>query len=145
MFKTAFFAAAVLVLGACATQKVSKNTNPSDLAGEWNIMSVSGQPVKTTEKTPFIGFNTAEKRIFGNSGCNLMNGSYQLNDKQAGQISFGRMASTMMMCPDMDTESKVLKAVEGVKAYSIETRKDKAAILNFYDTKGDLIMTLEKK
>lgn len=142
IFKTALFTASVLIMSGCATQKGVKNTDPQALAGEWSIVSVDGQPVTSTEKVPFIGFNTAEKRVSGNSGCNLMNGSYEA---QAGKITFGRMMSTMMMCPDMETERKVLKAVEEVKTYSIENPKDKPAVLHLSNAEGKSIITLEKK
>ena len=38
----------------------------SSLDGEWNITEVDGQKI-STERMPFIGFDVAQKRIYGNS------------------------------------------------------------------------------
>ena len=47
----------------------------SSLDGEWNITEVDGQKI-STERMPFIGFDVAQKRIYGNSGCNRMMGRF---------------------------------------------------------------------
>ena len=37
---------------------------------------MDGQKI-STERMPFIGFDVAQKRIYGNSGCNHMMGSFE--------------------------------------------------------------------
>ena len=47
----------------------------SDLSGEWVIELVNGKKiVGTAEVTPFNGFNLDKSRIYGNVGCNTING-----------------------------------------------------------------------
>ena len=55
-----------------------------------------------------LGFDEACKYI----GCLL----YTSNAKS---ISFPGVASTMMACPDMETEGKVLKAINEVKSFDV--------------------------
>ena len=50
---------------------------------------------------PFIGFDVAQKRIYGNSGCNRMMGSFEADSLKPGTLKFGQIGSTRMMCPDM--------------------------------------------
>ena len=52
------------------------------------------------QEFPFIGFDTNTGKVFGNSGCNRMMGSFDVNAKP-GTIDLGAMASTRMACPDM--------------------------------------------
>ena len=74
----------------------------------------------TTEVTPFIGFNTAENRIYGNVGCNTINGALLQNEKTANSLKFENIATTMMMCPDMETETTVLNALNETRSFSIK-------------------------
>ena len=50
-----------------------------------------------------------------NAGCNRMTGTFEADSLQPGKISFGQVGATRMMCPDMDTENKVLQALNTVK------------------------------
>ena len=68
------------------------------------------------EKQPFIEFNIAEKSLHGNAGCNLINGAFQVDDENPSAISFPQVISTMMACPDMEVEGRVLKALNSVQS-----------------------------
>ena len=59
----------------------------SSLDGEWNITEVDGQKI-STERMPFIGFDVAQKRIYGNSGCNRMMGSFEADSLKPGTLKF---------------------------------------------------------
>ena len=72
----------------------------SSLDGEWNITEVDGQQI-STERMPFIGFDVVQKRIYGNSGCNRMMGTFEADSLKPGALKFGQIGSTRMMCPDM--------------------------------------------
>lgn len=90
----------------------------SSLSGEWNIIEINGSAVvpAPNQEFPFIGFDTKTGKVYGNSGCNRLMGSFDVNAKP-GQIDLGALGSTRMMCPDMTVEKNVLAALGQVKKY----------------------------
>jgi heat shock protein HslJ len=65
------------------------------IAGKWELMPV--MPSDTaTGKIPQLNFDLTTKKFSGNTGCNVMSGSFEIN-KDA--LSFGaNMISTKMVC-----------------------------------------------
>ena len=90
----------------------------SSICGELNIIEVIGTAVVPApgQEFPYIGFDTKTGKVFGNSGCNRMMGSFDVNAKP-GTIDLGALASTRMACPDMTVENNVLSALNKVKKY----------------------------
>lgn len=114
----------------------------SVLKGEWLITEVNGEAIPTgMEKQPFIAFDVKEKLIHGNAGCNLMNGGFKTDAANAQSITFPAVASTMMACPDMDTESKIMKALNEVKSFDVLS----GGGIGLYDGNGSLVLVLAKK
>lgn len=110
-----YAAAAIFTLASCQSSKNITALAPTDFSGEWNIVEVNGTAINLKEY-PFIGFDTENGRIYGNTGCNNVTGSYALNEKP-GTLELGQMASTMMAGPNMDVERNVLNALGQVKSY----------------------------
>lgn len=114
----------------------------ADLEGHWLIKKAMDLTIpEGMEKAPFIEFNTATKRLHGNAGCNLINGTYVTDDNNTSAISFPQVISTMMACPDSNVESTVLKALNAVK--SIGHLDD--GNIGLYDESGSLVLMLSKK
>lgn len=109
---------ATLFMGIVAASCHSSKTalQPEALNGEWNIMTV-GDKQATAAKQPYIGMDIEAKRLYGCAGCNRIIGSVETEPGKAGQVSFGKVGSTRMLCPDMDTESAVLEALNKVSGY----------------------------
>lgn len=108
--KRLFFLTAVagaLLMTSCQTTNTA--FSPAKMEGEWNITEINGAQV-SAQPYPYIGFDTQEGRVYGNSGCNRLTGTYTLKGKK-GRIELSQMASTMMACENMDLEQKVLKAL----------------------------------
>ena len=103
--------AGAALLASC--QATRHTTSSSIIEGEWNITDVNGSAVKA-HPGPYIGFNTQENRVYGNSGCNKISGSFDFKGKK-GQIKLGQMLSTMMACPDMKLEQSILQALNSVE------------------------------
>lgn len=135
------FAAGSLLMVSCGS---SKQTVPlSALSGEWNFVKVNGKAVSSVNgATPFIGFDIAQGRIYGNSGCNRIMGTFSANSAKSGVLSFGSIAGTRMACPDMTTEQSILNALGEVKSYKKVDGKDLAIAL--CDSKGNSLVILEK-
>ena len=109
-------AGALIALSSCRSSKDAATLSSID--GEWNIIEINGAAVvpAPNQEFPFIGFDTNTGKVFGNSGCNRMMGSFDVNAKP-GTIDLGAMASTRMACPDMTLEQNVLSALGQVKKY----------------------------
>ena len=93
-----------------------------------------------TEWRSSIEFNIAEKRLHGNAGCNLINGAFQVDDENPSAISFPQVISTMMACPDMEVEGRVLKALNSVQSFG----KLAGGGIGLYDADNNLVMVLVK-
>lgn len=88
---------------------------------KWRLVELRGKPVqyKNPEgKEIFIQLNSKDSLAFGYSGCNTFRGSYQL--KEGNRITFSKMASTLMACPDMELESEFMKAIETADNYNFD-------------------------
>ena len=140
VFVSICVAGAALAMSSC--RSVEKAVPVSSINGEWNIIEVNGSKVAPGESRtlPFIAFDTATGRVSGNSGCNRMMGTFDVNAKP-GSLELGAMASTRMMCPDMTTEKNVLSALAQVKGYK-KAGKGKMYLCN---ASNRPVVVLEKK
>ena len=95
---------------AAKPAKPSKNqaaaVTGEQLAGEWTIVDVNGTAVGEREEMPYLNFDNG--RLYGNNGCNILNGSYTL---AGSTITFSKVASTMRFCPDADFEHAINVAI----------------------------------
>lgn len=126
---------AAILMMSCGSNKNILTANALD--GEWDIKSVNGKAV-TADKQPYLGINMQEKRLYGHAGCNRIMGGVQTD--KAGELSFGQVASTRMMCPDMTIERSVMEALNNVSGY-----KGTETELILTDKKGGELMNLTKR
>ena len=82
-----------------------------------------------------------KRQVHGNAGCNLIDGGFKTEEGNALSISFPGMASTMMACPDMETEGKIMGALNEVKSFG----KLAGGGIGLYDANGTLVLVLVKK
>lgn len=112
----------------------------AELQGKWSITEVDNESVPTDmENQPFIEFDLKTKRIHGNAGCNIMNGDFETSETDPSVISFPGVITTMMSCPDMEIEGKILAAVNSVKTFA----KVHGGV-GLYNGEGQLVLTIEK-
>ncbi|HRI46990.1 MAG TPA: copper resistance protein NlpE N-terminal domain-containing protein [Ignavibacteriaceae bacterium] len=84
----------------------------------YKLIELMGKPVIASEhqkKEIHIIFNSEGNRIHGFSGCNTFNGSYEL--KNINGISFSKVATTLMACPEMETEKQFHQILEMTDNY----------------------------
>ncbi|MEG2573712.1 MAG: META domain-containing protein [Bacteroides sp.] len=127
--------------GLVTMEKQTEEANVAMLNGEWNIETVNGKALGKSEKVPFVGFDVAQGQVYGNAGCNSINGSMKPDANDTKALNFGPMACTMMMCPDMATERIVLDALNTVKSFNL-IKGGKVALCN---ADGKEIIVLKKK
>lgn len=106
------------------------------LMGDWVLESINGVAANTTfdtENLPTINFNLSEKKLNGNSGCNMYNAPYTLS---GSIINVGMLMSTRRACPFLEGEGKFGTALAGASQVSVDREaltfsKDGKVVLKF--------------
>ena len=104
----------------------------------WRLIRLGRAAVKGDDlhRAPQISLDPVSHRASGSGGCNRIMGGYEL---KGDKLTFARMASTMMACPDgMETEQKFLKALGQVKRWKIAERR-----LELMDGSGKVVAVFE--
>jgi copper homeostasis protein (lipoprotein) len=88
---------------------------------KWKLVELKGKPVENTSgngKEYFISLQQEESRVSGYAGCNSFFGSFEL--KEGNRVTFSKIGSTMMACPNMATEQELFKVLETVDNYTTD-------------------------
>ncbi len=94
----------------------------------WTLVAVNGKEIKLSkdQKRPQLEFELGEMKVFGTDGCNQLTGG--LESLTAEKIVLGKLATTLMLCPDMTVPDAFMEALDAVKTYEIKDSE-----LTFYD------------
>lgn len=81
----------------------SSTYSPEELAkgvvnGDWAIQKVFGHEA-VGECTPFLKFDSSEKMVYGNNGCNTLNANFIYNPADS-TMTFSNMLTTMRACAE---------------------------------------------
>lgn len=97
----------------------SAGTTPTALRGtRWLLRQAGNQPLTASpDKEIYLQLNAAEERAEGQAGCNRFRGSFTL--PAAGELRFGPLLATKMACPDLNTETAFLTALNNARRYRI--------------------------
>lgn len=123
----------------------AKTYTPEELAkgavtGDWAIETVDGKEA-VGESVPFIKFVPSEQRIYGNDGCNIINGGYTSNPADS-TIQFSNLASTMMACGLAGiTDREISIALDKARYYSWKLDESEY-YLYLYDENHREVMSL---
>lgn len=108
--------------------------------GDWAIDTVFGKPA-VGEKAPYLKFVPAERKVYGNNGCNVINAEYKYNPEDS-TISFDYLTSTMMLCAKEGlTDIEINQALSQVKYYSWSLNGDDYN-MTFYNEERKPVMEL---
>lgn len=108
--------------------------------GDWAIETVNGKKV-VGEKEPYLKFVPSEGKIYGNNGCNVINGQYQYNPTDS-TIQFSYLSSTMMLChKEGITDQEINLALDATRTYSWKLKGDDY-LITFYNDEGTPVMEL---
>ncbi len=104
---------------SCKSTKPVVTTNPNLTNTYWKLIELHGQPVNSPEgaKPYYIKLDASENRFSGWAGCNQMVGTFSNPD--GFRVSFGKVASTRMACPDMTLETQLAEVLEMTDNYAI--------------------------
>jgi heat shock protein HslJ len=120
-----------LTLISCNTNKNISESDFAHLQDIWAITSLSqnGLAVEadfSQGNRPVMELNITEMKMYGHDGCNDIFGPIKTLDSSS--ISFGNIAGTKMLCPNMTLPNAYIKALHQVKFY-----ERKELVLTFFD------------
>jgi len=122
--------ALMLFMGGCSKKTIDVAGTKgmiSDIEKEmitekyWKLIELRGKPVvldESVNREPFFILKTEDRRVNGNTGCNTLMGTYEI-DPAAKRIKFSQMATSMMMCLNMEIENEMKKVFEMTDNYAL--------------------------
>ena len=116
---------------SCSSGNGSADSRIHDI---WVVESINGVTYSRAEGQdlhPTLEIYLSEERFSGNTGCNNMNGSINV---EGNKISFSDIVTTKMFCVDID-ETSFLTALGKANNYKIE----KMRLYLFDDDKESLV------
>jgi copper homeostasis protein (lipoprotein) len=104
----------------------------------WKLTRLNGAPVAVAagQREPHLVLNAKEPRVAGSSGCNRVVGGFELD---GDALRFGRLAGTMMACPEgMAQERAFLDALGQVAHWRV-----RGSHLELFDAQRKLLVRFE--
>ena len=108
------------------------------LNGTWAVKEISGEKVNVPKMKLVIDVD--EGKLHGNTGCNVINGSLEINMKAANSISFAGIAKTLMLCPDENYETQLLVALEE----AMRAKPLKGGKVELLNSENEPVLVLER-
>lgn len=140
MKKVIFYVMMIPVLAGMLFACSNVKTDAKKLDGKWNVIEVKGEKL-LKEGLPQMNFNIPENKLNGNTGCNLFNTTINLDSDDVSSITINPAATTMMACPDMDVEGKVLQSMEQVKGVKAGQNDNEMCLV---DQNGNVLFVLSR-
>lgn len=100
----------------CSSSKDEADIRLHDI---WALESIGSEKViidETVRNLPVLEIYVEDKRVHGNTGCNVLNGSVEIDEEK---ISFSKIITTEMACPG-NLEQRFLTNLIKVNFYKIE-------------------------
>ena len=103
-----------LIVGCNQTKKVVIDTPKSLLSGIFTVITIYGEDISSSA---VLQFNKADKKIWGNAGCNDFSGKYT---QDASSLNIGQLTSTKMYCDGaMKNEYVIQRVLKDVGSFDI--------------------------
>ncbi len=116
-------------------------TDPAkQLYGEWDIVSMRKKKVYTLERAYLYLDFAGGNKVYGNNGCNTINGSFQL---AGNNLKFEDFISSGESCRNVTSEKTIMHTLADVRRYTLETQYN-AQYLNLINAKGAVVMVLKR-
>lgn len=106
------------------------------LNGTWRVTKIDNTEVNVEGMKLVIDID--EQKLHGNTGCNIINGSIEVDMDRPNSISFSRIAITRMACPDSGYETALIVALEEVST----ARPVSVSEVILYDAMHKPVLTL---
>lgn len=105
------------MLGGCCSACRQRTKNAKPLEGTvWHLVQIEGRD--TALETGTFDITLDNGNLSGIGACNRLMGSYTVSPKSG--IRFGAIASTRMMCPNVEMEAQLAAVLESATHYDID-------------------------
>ncbi|MDR2498883.1 MAG: META domain-containing protein [Tannerellaceae bacterium] len=143
MKKVFYFCLCIILLGSCKSQKTVVSF--TDLEGEWSVTELSGVDLAKADAKPKMSFNTAEKRMAADAGCNNIAGMAELTTSNPSAIKFTGVLATRKFClENMDKETALLKALDKIESFGAGPVSPSAVAYVFYGAEKEKLFVIER-
>ena len=116
-------------------------TNPAQqLYGEWDIVIIRKKKVYTLERAYLYLDFAGGNKVYGNNGCNSINGTFQIS---GNNLKFNDFISTSESCHNVTSEKTIMHALADTRRFSLETQYN-AQYLNLMNAKGNVLLVLKR-
>lgn len=82
------------------------------LNGSWKVSKIEDETINDPDMRIII--DIAERRIHGNTGCNILNGLIDIDMETANTIAFHDIIVTQMECHNPENQTRLIVALEDV-------------------------------
>lgn len=106
------------------------------IRGEWIILKANGKDVETSDEKAYIFFNSDDNKIYGNLGCNYINGEYEVSNRE---LKLNNVITTTMDCEYLDSEHRIVNALNHAASFT-RTKKDGMDYLDIKDKTGKVVL-----
>ncbi len=130
----------LLVIHAQDGSEVMKLSRMMPLDGKWTVSKVEELEIPEQENETFLVFNSSQKMVYGNLGCNSYNASLEYTPQKKSLLKFGTGLTTLRLCEQMEMEKQLLQAFSQVVSY--KKFSDRKAIL--CDKSGKVLIELTR-
>lgn len=116
-------------------------TDPvKQLYGEWDIVTMRKKKVYTLERAYLYLDFAGGNKVYGNNGCNTINGKFQLS---GNNLKFEDFISSGEACRNVTSEKTIMHTLADVRRYTLEAQYN-TQYLNLINSKGAVIMVLKR-
>ena len=113
------------------------------LDGRWTIIQVGSTTIDRDDDMPYLIFEPATARFYGNNGCNTLNGAYSLDANDF--ITFHSVLSTMRYCPETQFDSEINSIVADGRSTRLRVEEiGQESFVDFLDAGGNVAMRLRR-
>lgn len=120
-----------------------KNVVPDQkqrVKGEWIILKASGKEINSLDERAYINFSPKEDKIYGFTGCNYINGKYEVSNENS--IRFSDIITTAKHCDAVRDENNILNGLNTAMTFVVY-RKDGLFYLDLKDSNGKTVVHMK--
>lgn len=131
--------ATLTLLNAAGSPLMTLSRSEIDyISGPWQVVAVDGKNIDVADAR--LVFDLNNMAVTGNAGCNRLRGSLSRNPQVGNSLQLSNLSTTRMTCPDIQTETALLIALEEVTS----VRKAKGNAIELLDAAGHCVVKLRK-